>query len=226
MSETSTSTATLREGVAPRAISTTQLMGQVLFLVAIALAFCAVGTLIGRDLSLGTARLCSFAGFGMLLVSSFAGERFRVGAFAMGWLFATALMIGLGLGPVIAYFATIEPDALTQAFAGTAATVAGAGALGFVLSKDLAPWMRPVSLLVFAACCGTIVWSLFGGTISPLDQPRHLRAVGAADRHRLQLPAQARDRARHDLARDRHLRLDRQHLRVAAEHLFRRLSVM
>ena len=28
--------------------------------------------------------------------------------------------------------------------------------------------MRPVSLLVFAACCGTIVWSLFGGTISPL----------------------------------------------------------
>ena len=138
MSETSTTTAAFREEVAPRAISTAQLMGQVLFLVAIALAFCAVGTLIGRDLSLGTARLCSFAGFGMLLVSSFAGERFRVGAFAMGWLFATALMIGLGLGPVIAYFATVEPDALTQAFAGTAATVAGAGALGFVLSKDLA----------------------------------------------------------------------------------------
>jgi modulator of FtsH protease len=168
MSETSTSTAALREGVAPRAISTSQLMGQVLFLVAIALGFCAVGTLIGKDLALGTARLCSFAGFGMLLVSSFAGDRFRVGAFAMGWLFATALMIGLGLGPVIAYFATVETDALTQAFAGTAATVLGAGALGFVLSKDLAPWMRPVSLLVFAACCGTIVWSLFGGTISPL----------------------------------------------------------
>ena len=118
------STATLREGVAPRAISTAQLMGQVLFLVAIALAFCAAGTLIGRDLALGTARLFSFAGFGMLLVSSFAGERFRVGAFAMGWLFATALAIGLGLGPVIAYFATVEPAALTQAFAGTAATVA------------------------------------------------------------------------------------------------------
>jgi modulator of FtsH protease len=167
MSETSTTTA-FREEAAPRAISTTQLMGQVLFLVAIALAFCAVGTLIGRDVSLGTARLCSFAGFGMLLVSSFAGDRFRVGAFAMGWLFATALMIGLGLGPVIAYFATVESDALTQAFAGTAATVLGAGAFGLALSKDLAPWMRPVSLLVFAACCGTIVWSLFGGTNSPL----------------------------------------------------------
>ena len=205
-----------------RDISVAQLLGQVMFLVAIALGFCALGTLLGRDLSLGTARLCSFAGFGMLLVSSFAGERFRVGAFAMGWLFATALLIGLGLGPVIAYFASVEeaaltqaaagtaatvlgagarfrvgafamgwlfatalviglglgpviayyasvePNALTQAFAGTAATVAGAGALGFVLSKDLARWMRPLSLIVFAACCGTIVWTLFAGSISPV----------------------------------------------------------
>jgi FtsH-binding integral membrane protein len=161
-------TAYYREGAAPRAISTTQLLGQVMFLVAIALAFCAVGTLIGRDLSIGTARICSFAGFGMLLVSSFAGERFRVGAFAMGWLFGTALLIGLGLGPIVAYYSAAEPQAVTQAFAGTAATVLGAGALGFVLSKDLAPWMRPISLIVFAACAGTIVWTLFGGTISPL----------------------------------------------------------
>ncbi len=150
------STAYYREGVAPRAISTTQLLGQVMFLVAIALGFCALGTLIGRDLSLGTARAFSFAGFGMLLVSSFAGERFRVGPFAMVWLFITALAIGLGLGPVIAYFSSVDPQALTQAFAGTAATVAGAGALGFALSKDLAPWMRPLSLIVFAAAIGTI----------------------------------------------------------------------
>ena len=129
MSETST--AYYREGAAPRAISTAQLMGQVLFLVAIALGFCAFGTLIGQNLSLGTARAFSFAGFGMLLVSSFAGERFRVGSFAMFWLFATALAIGLGLGPVIAYFAAVETDALTQAFAGTAATVLAAAALGF-----------------------------------------------------------------------------------------------
>src|SRR5688572_7940710 len=151
----------------PQAISVAQLLGQVMFLVAIALGFAAFGTWVGRDLEVGTARLLSFAGFGMLLVSSFAGERFRVGTFAMFWLFATALLIGLGLGPVIAYFASVEPSALTQAFAGTAATVLGAGALGFVLSKDLARWMRPLSLVVFAACCGTIVWSLFAGAISP-----------------------------------------------------------
>src|SRR5215210_1326473 len=148
-------------------VSTAELLGRVLFLVAIALGFCALGTYLGRDLALGTARICSFAGFGMLLVSSFAGERFRVGAFAMGWLFATALLIGLGLGPVIAYFASVEEAALSQAFAGTAATVLGAASLGFVLSKDLARWMRPLALVVFAACMGTILITLFGGTISP-----------------------------------------------------------
>jgi len=162
------STVYYREEAAPRAISTSQLLGQVMFLVAIALGFCAIGTLLGRDLSFSTARICSFGGLGMLLVSSFAGERFRVGPFAMFWLFATALLIGLGLGPVINAYATLDPKALTQAFAGTAATVLAAGSLGFVLSKDLAPWMRPVSLIVFAACMGTIIWSLFGGTISPL----------------------------------------------------------
>ena len=155
-------------GARARDISTAQLLGQVMFLVAVALGFCALGTLLGRELSLGTARICSFAGFGMLLVSSFAGERFRVGPFAMGWLFATALLIGLGLGPVIAYFATVEPSALSQAFAGTAATVLAAGSLGFALSKDLKRWMRPLSLIVFGACIFTIVLTLFGGTISPL----------------------------------------------------------
>src|SRR5215213_7201314 len=166
MPETFT-TAQARPYAAPRAITTTQLLGQVLFLGAVAIAFAALGTWLGRDLAIGTARICSFAGFGMLLVSSFGGARFRVGSFAMFWLFATALVIGLGLGPVIAYFATVQTSALTQAFAGTAATVAGAGALGFFLSKDLAPWMRPLSLVVFAACVATIVISLVAGSVSP-----------------------------------------------------------
>src|SRR3954464_3362696 len=161
------STAYTSDRAAGRAVSTTQLLGQVMFLVAIAIGFCALGTLIGRDLSLGAARACSFGGLGMLLVSSFAGERFRVGTFATGWLFATALLIGLGLGPVIAYFADVDDAALTQAFVGTAATVLGTGALGFALSKDLARWMRPLSLIVFAACVGTGVWPLAAGGASP-----------------------------------------------------------
>jgi len=158
---------TYRDSARPAAITTAQLLGQVMFLVAVALVFAALGTWTGRELAVGTARALSFAGFGMLLVSSFAGERFRVGTFAMAWLFATALVIGLGLGPVIAYFAEVDSSALTQAFAGTAATVAGAGALGFLLAKDLAPWMRPLSLIVFTACVATVVITLVSGSVSP-----------------------------------------------------------
>jgi FtsH-binding integral membrane protein len=167
MPDNAFTTAYARERTGARAISTTQLLGQVLFLVAIAIGFCALGTWLGRDLEIGTARIISFVGFGMLLVSSFGGARFRVGAFAMGWLFATATAIGLGLGPVIEYFATVQSEALTQAAVGTAAAVAGCGALGYALSPDLARWMRPLSLVVFAACIGTIVWSLAAGAVSP-----------------------------------------------------------
>ena len=151
-----------------RAISTAQLLGQVLFLVAVALAFAGVGTMIGRELAEGTARIFFFVGFGMLLVANFAGERFRVGSFAIGWLFGIALAIGIGLGPVIAYFSTVQPDALSQAALGTAATVAGAGALGFMLSKDLKRWMKPLSLVVFVLCLGTVGWTLVAGELSPI----------------------------------------------------------
>jgi modulator of FtsH protease len=151
-----------------RAISTGQLLGQVMFLVAVALAFAGLGTFIGRELEPGTARMVSFLGLGMLLISAFGGQRFRVGSFAMGWLFATALAIGIGLGPVIGYFAEVQSAALTQAAIGTAATVGAAGSLGWLLSKDLARWMRPLSLVVFAICAGTIVWTLVAGEISPV----------------------------------------------------------
>ena len=91
-----------------------------------------------------------------------AGAPFRVGAFAIGWLYALALLIGLGLGPAIAYFTAEQPEILTQAAGGTALTVLGMGALGFVLSKDLSRWMRPVAFLVFAAVIVSIVMLVVG----------------------------------------------------------------
>lgn len=148
--------------------SVTTLMGQVLFLVAIAIAFAAAGTFIGRDLSPGASLGCFFAGFGMLLVSSFGGSRFRIGTFAIGWLYALALLIGLGMGPAVAYVATVDPSALTQAAGGTALTVLGMGALGFALSKDLAPWMRPLSIAILGLVVVSIVMTLFFGGGNPI----------------------------------------------------------
>src|SRR3954469_576756 len=143
-------------------------LGQVMGLVAIAIAFLALGSYVGRDLAFGTARIVSFVGFGMLLVSSFAGQRFRVGAFAMVWLFATALAIGIGLGPVLAYFVEHDPQVVTQAAAGTALIVAGMGAIGFFLSKDLAGWRRPLSLIVFGAVIVSFVLVLFASGGNPI----------------------------------------------------------
>lgn len=147
---------------------TATLLGQVMFLVAIAIGFTVVGSYVGRELSLGTARICGFAGFGMLLVSAFAGERLRVGPIAIGWLYATALMIGLGLGPVLAYFVANDPSTITQAAGGTALIVLGMGALGFCLSKDLAAWMRPLSFLVFGAVIVSFVLVMFSSGGNPI----------------------------------------------------------
>jgi modulator of FtsH protease len=143
--------------------STARLFGQVMFLVAVAIGFLALGTFVGRDLSMGTARICSFVGLGMLLVASFApGRLFRVGPFAVIWLYALALMIGLGLGPVIEYFAETQPDAVTQAAGLTALITVGMGAGGFAWDRDLSPLMRPLSFLVLGAVVVSIVLLVVG----------------------------------------------------------------
>ncbi len=151
-----------------RAISTPQLLGQVMFLVAIGIGFLAVGSYVGRDLAFGTARALGLGGFAMLIVGSLAGQRFRVGPFAMAWFFATALVIGLGLGPVLNYYASAESSALTQAAGGTALIVLGCGALGFALSKDLKAWMRPLSFVVLGLVLVSLVLVFTGSGGSPL----------------------------------------------------------
>lgn len=158
-------------GAAPwargRSISTGALLGQVSFLVAIALGFAALGGFIGRDLEFGTARILSFAGIGLLLVANFAGARFRVGTFAMGWLFATATVIGLGIGPFVNAYLEIDPGAVTAAAGGTALTVGAMGAAGFALSKDLKSWMRPLSFIMLGLFVASIVSLVLTGPMSP-----------------------------------------------------------
>jgi len=104
----------------------------------------------------------------MLLVAAFAGERFRVGGFAIGWLYATALVIGLGLGPILAFFVANDPSTITQSAGATALIVAGMGSLGFVLSKDLAAWMRPLSFIVFGAVIVSFVLVMFSSGGNPI----------------------------------------------------------
>ena len=123
-----------------REVSSTFLLGQVMFLVAVALAFFAAGSYIGRDLSYGTGLICEIAAFGMLIVQMFV-PRLREGPTGMTWMFALALLLGLGLGPVLAQYATVDPSAIYQAAGGTALTVGVMGSYGFATSRDLIRWI-------------------------------------------------------------------------------------
>jgi modulator of FtsH protease len=149
--------------------STAAILGQVMFLVAVALAFLVAGTFMGRELSEGTARACTFAGMGMLIVTWFV-DAVRRGPLGIGWLCALALLIGLGLGPVIGYFAEVDPSAITQAAGITGLTVVAMGAIGFVLDKDLSGWMKPLSFLVLGAVGVSLMALVFGGlgSLSPV----------------------------------------------------------
>ena len=152
-----------------RARSTAAILGQVMFLVAVAIGFAAAGTLIGRDLSEGAARACSFAGLGMLVVTWFV-DAVRRGSLGIGWLFGLALLIGLGLGPVIGYLAEVDPGSVTTAAGLTALTVLGMAAAGFVMDKDTVAWMRPLSFVILGAVVISLGSLVFGGlgALSPV----------------------------------------------------------
>jgi modulator of FtsH protease len=144
-------------------------MGQVLFLVGAALGLCALGTVLGRDLSFGTARILSFAGLGMLLVQNFV-RPLRYGALGIAWLAALAALIGFGLAPTINYYATVDPGGLTTAVGLTALIVVGMGAAGFAWSKDVSGWARPLSMIVLVAVVISIIGIVVGGlgALSPV----------------------------------------------------------
>jgi modulator of FtsH protease len=145
------------------------ILGQVMFLVAVALAFLVAGTVMGRELSESTARVCSLVGMGMLVVTWFV-DAVRRGPVGIFWLCGLSLLIGLGLGPVIAYLAEVDPGAITTAAGITALTVLGMGALGFVLDKDLSGWMKPLSFVVLGAVVISLGALVFGGlgALSPV----------------------------------------------------------
>ncbi|HEV2812158.1 MAG TPA: Bax inhibitor-1 family protein [Solirubrobacteraceae bacterium] len=156
-------------GADVRERSTAQILGQVMFLVAVAIGFMVAGTLIGRELSESTARICSFVGLGMLICTWFVSA-LRYGALGIGWLCGLSLLIGLGLGPVIGYLAETDPGAITTAAGITALTVLGMAAIGFVIDKDTVRWMRPLSFVVLGAVVVSLGALIFGdlGALSPV----------------------------------------------------------
>jgi modulator of FtsH protease len=146
---------------------TAAIFGQVMLLVGVAIAFLAAGSLIGRDLAPGTATILGFVAIGMIFAQSFV-RPLRAGPIGMLWLFAAALILGIGLGPVLNEYVQSDPQAITQAAAGTALAVLLMGALGLATSKDLARWIRPLSFAMLGLFGISLVLLLVGGAGNPL----------------------------------------------------------
>ena len=158
--------------VAPRADSRA-VFGQVMGLVAITIAFTALGAYLGRDLSGGTGLLLFIGAFAAIVGLNVAAAR-GAEQVATGLLFAMGLLLGLAVAPVIADYANADPSALWQAAGATALFVAGLGAYGYATDRDLASWARPLfwallALIVFGIVAlfvaipgGHIVYAIAG----------------------------------------------------------------
>jgi FtsH-binding integral membrane protein len=117
------------------------LLGQVMGFVAVTVAFAALGTYLGRDLSGATGLWLFIPAFAFIFGLNRAAAKGRE-QLAIALLFGLGLVLGLAVAPVIADYADADPSALWQAAAATAAFVAGLGAYGYATSRDLSSWAR------------------------------------------------------------------------------------
>ena len=111
------------------------LFAQTMGYVAITAALFALGAWLGRNLSGGVGIVAYIAAFACLIGMRFAARRSV--QLTVGLLGAFGLLIGLGTGPAVAYYADADPQAVWQAGGATALFIAGFGAAGYATRRDL-----------------------------------------------------------------------------------------
>jgi modulator of FtsH protease len=120
---------------------TRAVFGQVMGLVALTVGCAALGAYIGRNLTGGTGILLFIAAFACIFGLNMAAARGRE-QLAIGLLFGMGLLLGMAVGPVLAYYANTNPSVLWQACGATAAFVGAMGAYGYATRRDLSHWAR------------------------------------------------------------------------------------
>jgi len=116
------------------------LFGQTMGLVAVTTGLFALGAYLGRDLSYGWGFVWYIASFVVLLALNYAASRSE--QLAIGLLFGFGVLVGLGTAPVIAYYASTNPQSVWQAGGATALFIAGFGAAGYATRRDLSGLAR------------------------------------------------------------------------------------
>jgi FtsH-binding integral membrane protein len=130
------------------------LFSHVMWLVAAATGFFALGCYAGRDLSGGWSIAWFLAGFGCLIAMNFT--RRSSGAVSVVLLMCVGLFLGLGMGPAVAYYTTTSPKAVWQAAGATALFMLACGAYGYATRRDLSA----IGRISFFALIGLIVFGI------------------------------------------------------------------
>ena len=130
------------------------LFGQVMWLVALTAGIFTLGVYAGRDLSSGWALVGFIGGFGCLIALNFARRISSQGQLAL--LAGMGFLLGLGMGPGLAYISSIEPQAVWQAAGATALFMAGFGSVGYLTKRDLSALGR----ISFFALIGLILFGI------------------------------------------------------------------
>jgi FtsH-binding integral membrane protein len=128
-------TLTHQRAAAPARDQAHTLFAQTMGYVAATAALFALGAYLGRNLRGGAGIVVFLAAFAALVGMQFAARRSR--QLTIGLLGAFDLLTGLALAPVLAAYASMDPQALCQAGSATALFIAAFGAAGYATRRDL-----------------------------------------------------------------------------------------
>jgi FtsH-binding integral membrane protein len=115
--------------------------GHVMGLVALTLGCTALGAYITRNATHGAGILLIVGWFACLIGLNVASARGHE-QLATGLLFGMGLLLGMGLGPILAYYAKSQPSVVWQAAGATGGFVAALGSFGYATSRDFSHWAR------------------------------------------------------------------------------------
>jgi FtsH-binding integral membrane protein len=148
------------------------LFAQTMGYVAGTAALFALGAYLGRSMTGGLGIVFFILSFACLIGMRFAARRSM--GLTVGLLAAFGLLIGLGVAPVVNYYAQVDPRALWEAGGATALFIAGFGAAGYATRRDLAFIARIcfwalLALIVFGIVlifiqipAGSLIYSVLG----------------------------------------------------------------
>ena len=151
---------------------TRTLFGQTMGYVAVTAGFFALGSYLGRNLSEVWAFVWFIIAFACLISMNFAVR--RSGGLSVVLLLAFGTAMGLAMAPLLAYYASTDPQVLWQAGGATALFIAGFGAAGYATRRDLSALARVsfwalVALIVFGIVLifvhiphGALIYSVLG----------------------------------------------------------------